>query len=180
MLKNNENQYGMVAKSFHWLLFMMLTFSIVAGNIMVSMPKGNEKFQAMGLHKSFGLVILLLILLRFIWKLMNKTPVNSEHSSPAQNLLGHMMHWFLYVLMFAQPLSGILMSQAFGYPVKFFGGLAFPTLIDKNKETAEFFLNTHGIIWIILVVFVIAHALAGLYHHLVLKDNILKRMTYGK
>lgn len=179
MLKNTENSYGLVAKSFHWILFMMLAFSIVAGNLMASMPNTPEKFQATGLHKSFGLVILLLVLLRLIWRLVNTRPDDSKDTTPVQNLMAHAMHGFLYLIMFAQPLSGILMSQAFGYPVKFFGGVAFPTLIEKNKEIAEFFLSAHGTIWIVLVVVVFVHAGAAIYHHLVLKDNILKRMTFG-
>ena len=179
MLKNTNNSYGIVAKSFHWLLFMMLAFSIVAGNFMASMPDAPEKYQAAGLHKSFGLIILLLVLLRLVWRLVNTRPDDSKDTSPIQNLMAHGMHGFLYLLMFAQPLSGILMSQSFGYPVKFFGGVAFPALIEKNKEIAELFLSVHQTIWIILAVVVFAHAGAAIYHHVVLKDNILKRMTFG-
>jgi len=179
MLKNTNKSYGLVAKSFHWLLFMMLAFSVVAGNIMASMPDTPEKYEAAGLHKSFGLIILLLVLLRLVWKILNTTPDDSKDSTPIQNLMAHVMHWALYVLMFAQPLSGILMSQSFGYPVKFFGGAAFPTLVDKNKEMAELFLSAHQTIWVGLALFVIAHAGAGIYHHVVLKDNILRRMAFG-
>lgn len=179
MLKNTKNSYGIVAKSFHWILFMMLAFSIVAGNFMASMPNNPDKYQAAGMHKSFGLVILMLVLLRLIWRLINTRPEDSQDTTPIQNLMAHAMHGFLYLLMLAQPLSGILMSQASGYPVKFFGTFAFPTLIEKNKDAAEFFLNAHGMIWIALVLFVIAHAGAGIYHHVVLKDNILKRMAFG-
>ena len=53
MMKNTASTYGVVAKSFHWLLFLMLTFSIVVGNFLASMPKGAEKLQAAGMHKSF-------------------------------------------------------------------------------------------------------------------------------
>ena len=73
-MKNTDNKYGVVAKSFHWLLSLMLSFSIVAGNFLASMPKGTEKLQAAGMHKSFGAVILMLIMLRLVWKLINKTP----------------------------------------------------------------------------------------------------------
>ena len=74
MMKNTDNTYGVVAKSFHWLLFLMLTFSIIAGNFLASMPKGAEKLQAAGMHKSFGAVLLMLIMLRLVWKLINVTP----------------------------------------------------------------------------------------------------------
>ena len=76
MLKNTKSSYGVIAKGFHWLLFLMLTFMIVAGNCLASMPKGPEKFQAAGMHKSFGLVVLALILLRLVWRL-----VRCDHSA---------------------------------------------------------------------------------------------------
>jgi len=58
MIKNTDNTYGIVAKSFHWLLFLMLSFSVVAGNFLASISKGAEKMQAAGMHKSFGAIIL--------------------------------------------------------------------------------------------------------------------------
>ena len=60
MLKNTTRTYGAAAKGFHWLLFLMLTFSIVMGNFLAAMPKGPEKLQAAGMHKSFGVVLLIL------------------------------------------------------------------------------------------------------------------------
>ena len=74
MMKNTAITYGVVAKSFHWLLFLMLTFSIVAGNFLASLPKGAEKLQVAGVHKSFGVVLLMLILLRLVWRLINEIP----------------------------------------------------------------------------------------------------------
>ena len=121
MLKNTSNSYGTVAKTFHWLLFLMLTFSIVMGNFLAAMPKGAEKLQAAGMHKSFGAILLTLILLRFLWRLINKVPESPEGTTAAQEFLAKGMHWVLYILMFAQPLSGILMSQAGGFPISFFG-----------------------------------------------------------
>jgi len=74
MIKNTDNTYGIVAKSFHWLLFLMLSFSVVAGNFLASISKGAEKMQAAGMHKSFGAIILTLIMLRLVWRLINDPP----------------------------------------------------------------------------------------------------------
>ncbi|RDH87656.1 MAG: cytochrome B [endosymbiont of Escarpia spicata] len=179
MMKNTENSYGTVAKSFHWLLFFMLTFSIVAGNFLASMPKGAEKLQAAGMHKSFGVILLLLILARLVWRLINATPKEPEGTPPIQNILAHAMHWALYALMFAQPLSGILMSQAAGYPVSFFGLFELPVLLDKDPSLAQLFRGAHGTVWILLVLAVIGHAGAALHHRLIKKDDVLKRMGFG-
>lgn len=179
MLKNSENSYGIVAKGFHWLLFLMLTFSIVAGNFLASMPKGAEKFQAAGMHKSFGAIILTLILLRLVWRLINVVPKDPEGTPAIQNTMAHAMHWVLYVLMFLQPLSGIIMSQAAGFPVSFFGLFEFPIFLSKAPAVAEFFRGVHGTVWILLVLAVVGHAGAALYHHFIMKDDILKRISLG-
>lgn len=179
MLKNTENTYGIVAKSFHWLLFLMLTISIMAGNFLASMPKGAEKFQVAGMHKSFGAVLLMLILLRLIWRLINVTPKDPTGTSAIQNILSHAMHWGLYVLMFLQPLSGIMMSQTAGFSVSFFGLFEFPIFLNKAPSLAEFFHGVHGTVWILLVLAVIGHAGVALYHNFIMKDDILKRMSFG-
>lgn len=179
MLKNTAHSYGAIAKGFHWLLFLMLSFTIVAGNFLASMPKGVEKLQAAGMHKSFGAVILMLIMARLFWRLINENPRLPEGTTSIQSLLARGMHWALYGLMFAQPISGIIMSQAAGYPVSFFGLFDFPVLIDKSAELAQFARAMHGTIWIVLVIAVIGHASAALHHHFIKKDNVLKQMTTG-
>ena len=81
--------------------------------------------------------------------------------------------------MFAQPLSGIMMSQAAGFPVSFFGLFEFPVFLDKDPELAEIFLSVHGAVWILLGIAVFGHAGAALHHHFIKKDNVLKQMTRG-
>jgi len=179
MLKNTTQRFGTIAKTFHWLLFMMLIFSMVAGNFLADMPKGPDKLEAMGLHKSFGAVILMLISLRLFWRLMNVLPSLPQEMSKSQIFKAHAMHWVLYVFMFAQPVSGVMMSQASGYPVSFFGLFDFPTFLDKSPALAESFHTAHGIIWMVLGVAALGHIAAALYHHFMIKDDVLKKMTFG-
>ena len=178
-MKNTANSYGVVAKSFHWLLFVMLTFSVVAGNFLADMPKGPEKLEAAGMHKSFGAVILMLIMLRLVWRLINEIPRLPDETTAGEAFIAIAMHWGLYVLMFAQPLSGIMMSQAAGFPVSFFGLFEFPVLLAKNPELAKTFLSIHSTVWILLVISVVGHAGAALHHHFIKKDDVLKQMTTG-
>jgi len=179
MIKNTANTYGVVAKSFHWLLFLMFAFSIVTGNFLASLPKGAEKLQAAGMHKSFGAVILMLLMLRLVWRLTNKTPQLPDETTAGEAFVAKTMHWGLYVLMFAQPLSGIMMSQAAGIPVSFFGLFEFPVFLDKNPELAKAFLSIHGTVWILLVIAITGHVGAALHHHFIKKDKVLKQMTTG-
>jgi len=179
MIKNTDNTYGIVAKSFHWLLFLMLSFSVVAGNFLASISKGAEKMQAAGMHKSFGAIILTLIMLRLVWRLINDPPRLPDVTTEDEAFTAKSMHWGLYVLMFPQPLSGIMMSQTAGIPVSFFGLFEFPVFLDKDPELAKTFLSIHGTVWIILVIAVIGHAGAVLHHHFIKKDKVLKQMTPG-
>jgi len=180
MIKNNQVSYGSVAKSFHWLMFLMLSFSVVAGNYMASMPKGPEKLEAAGMHKSFGAVILMLLLARLFWRLINVVPESPAGTPDVQKRLAHAMHWVLYALMFAQPLSGIIMSQAAGFPVSFFGLFEFPVWLDKNEALAETARTAHGIIWMLLVAAVVGHVSAALHHQFVKKNGLINKMTFGK
>jgi len=179
MMKNTANTYGIVAKSFHWLLFLMLTFSVVAGNFLASMPKGAEKLQTAGMHKSFGAVILMLIMFRLVWRLINETPRLPDETTEGEHFWAKAMHWGLYGLMFAQPLSGIMMSQAAGIPVSFFGLFEFPIFLDKDPQLAKTFLSMHGTVWILLVIAVFGHVAAAFHHHFIKKDKVLKQMTTG-
>jgi len=178
VMKNSESHYGVIAKGFHWLLFLMFTFSVIAGNYLASLPKGAEKLEAAGMHKSFGLIILTLVLIRLAWRLINTTPKHPDGTTPAQAALANAMHWGLYVLMLAQPIVGILMSQAFGSPASLFGVIDFPTLIEKNIELAKVLKAAHGYIWIVLVVAVIGHVGAALHHHFIKKNGVLNRMGF--
>jgi cytochrome b561 len=178
MIKNTETNYGSVAKILHWLLFIMLSFMIFAGNIMSDIPKGTEKLEMAGMHKSFGALVLTLIMLRFIWKLINPTPNAPEGTPKTQVFAARLMHWGLYILMFAQPISGIVMSQAAGYPVSFFGLFEFPMLLEKSESLAGLAHSAHGIIWIVLAVSVVGHAAVGIHHQFIKKDGALKRMSF--
>jgi len=179
-MKNTKTAYGLIAKLFHWLIFIMITIAVIAGNFIDSLPKGQEKIDFINTHKAIGIVILSLVLLRLLWKLINTTPDHVEGVSSAQSFLSDAMHWGLYVLMAAQPISGLLMSQASGYPVNVFGMGTVPTLVEKSKDLAGIFHEAHEIIWVLLVIAIVGHAAAALHHHFIAKNETLKRMSFHK
>jgi len=177
VLKNTETTYGAVAKGFHWLLFLLLTIAVIVGNLLDEIPKGPTKFEVTAMHKSLGVLILALVLLRLLWRLVSVRPQDPVGTPPLQNKLAHAVHWLLYLVMFLQPITGILMSQAAGHPVSVFGLFQLPTLLAKNEDLATIFDGAHVTIWVVLVVLVIGHSAAALYHHYVMKDDVLRRMS---
>lgn len=177
-LKNSTDRYGAVAKTFHWLLFLLLLGAIIGGNIESRMDDGPEKMEMVALHKSFGVIILTLVILRLAWRLISPPPKNlaSGWQAPASVAV----HWLLYAVMFAQPVTGMLMSQAAGYPVALFGVFEVPALVAESEALAEQLHEAHERIWILLAVFALLHIAAGLHHHFVQKDDVLRRMGYGQ
>ncbi len=179
--KNTDTSYGNVAKVFHWGMFLLLVGMVIVGIYMHKLPSDTpEQMQyKMGLyndHKSFGILILILVVLRLGWRMVNAVPKMPDTMSNLENLSAHAMHVLLYVIMFAQPLFGWLMSSYGGHTVKFFG-LELPALADKDKAMGGFFHEAHEVTAMLLIVAFVIHAGAALFHHYVRKDDVMERMS---
>jgi cytochrome b561 len=179
MLKNTTESFGLIARLFHWIIFLLVIGVMIGGNIAADMPNGPGKSEMLGMHKSFGFTILVLVLLRLLWRLINPRPRDLGASS-FQNQLGHSMHIFLYSLLLAQPAVGILMSQAFGFPVSPFGMFIVPAFINENIRLGKILLEIHETLWVVLAISVGIHAAAALKHHFIEKNRTLLRMILGR
>jgi len=179
MLINTTDSYGLIARLFHWILFLMVVGVIIGGNIAADMPTGPDKTFMIGMHKSFGFAILVLVVLRLLWRLANPLP-RDLGTSRIENKLGHAMHIFLYILLLMQPAIGILMSQSFGHPVSFFGWFNVPTFVNENIRLGKILLEIHETLWVVLAISVGIHAAAALKHHFIEKNRTLLRMIQGK
>jgi len=179
MLKNTNNSYGLVSITLHWLFLILIVATIIIIGAAEDMPDGPEKYANIGLHKSIGVLLLVLVTLRLFWRLTNERPEPLGANS-LENKLGHLMHLTFYVLLFAQPIFGVLMSQSAGYDVSFFGLFNLPTLVGENEAFGDVMHEAHGITGLVLVLGIVLHALAGLKHHFINKDRTLVRMLKGK
>lgn len=180
MMKNSVTAYGTVSKVFHWLLFVMIIGAITGGMIESGMADDDpQKAEMVMMHKAFGFTILSLVLLRLFWRLVNPVPGPAEGVSARQHRLAQVVHWALYALMLAQPLSGLLMSQAAGYPVEWFGVFTVPTLVAESEGLAGAMHEVHEVVWALLTLLVLGHIGAALHHHFVAKDAVLVRMWRG-
>jgi len=173
-LKNTTETYGVLAKLFHWVIALMLVGLVVAGLTFTSMDRGPERAQITLIHKSTGLLLLLLMTLRLLWKFANPTPADPPGTPAWQSLAARLVHWGLYAAVFFQLTLGILVSGQ--RPIPFFGLFEIGPLLVENEEQHEFFEELHEAGWIIIATLVGVHVLAALYHHFVKKDDVLKRM----
>jgi cytochrome b561 len=175
--QNTTQQWGWVAKTFHWLMFLLIVGAWFAVTMHEGYPKGSEQRAAfMMLHKSLGVSVFFLIWLRLGWRLSGRTP-DPDPAPQWQLKAATLLHWALYALMILMPLSGLLMSQFGGKPVAWFGVFEIPVFVTENKELAGQIKNMHeNVWWPILLTLSIGHILAALWHHVGMKDNTLRRM----
>lgn len=180
-IKNSDSSYGSVAKIFHWGMFLLILTLVVVGFYMHGLPadtpeQATYKFGFYDLHKAFGILALILVALRLGWRLSNPVPKMPENMRKIELFSAHAMHVLLYVLMFAQPISGWLRSSYGGHAVEMFG-LKIPALVGKDKAMEHFFHEAHEVLAFALITAFFLHVGAGLYHHFVRKDDVLRRMS---
>ncbi len=172
--KNTTTAYGKGIQALHWIMAILIIAICVIAEIMLDMPKGEEKWALYDLHKSLGVLAFLLILVRFPWRWFSIIP--SALGKAWQNKAAHIVHITLYVLMFLLPVSGLIMSWSGGHDVEFFGLFTLPNLIIKNEIIHEIGEAIHHLGGLALYILVAGHIAAAFYHHLILRDSVLKRM----
>jgi cytochrome b561 len=175
-LQNTSETYGSVAKTFHWLIFILIACLLTAGFIMTGLPNSPDKFWVYGVHKSLGITVLTLACLRLGWKAVNVAPRLPVNLHRLEKFLAHAGHAILYALMVGMPLSGWAMSSASGFTVSVFGWFTLPNLVAPDKELKHTLRDLHSTLAWALIIMVSLHVLAALLHHFYYKNNVLRRM----
>ncbi len=173
-LKNSENHYGIIAISLHWLMAILLIGMLSLGLYMTGLPISLEKLKLYGWHKEYGILALLLLIIRLVWRFTNITP---RLSLPLlEKFAARAVHWAFYGFMIAMPLTGWLISSAAGLPVSFFGLFVLPNLVEPNDHLMKLCGEIHEYLGYGLIATIILHVAAALKHHFINKDDILRRM----
>jgi cytochrome b561 len=168
--------YTRTAISLHWLIAFALLATFSLGLYMHDLPLSPEKLKLYSWHKWAGVTIFLLVVIRLIWRWTHQPPELPETMAPWTRTAAKLMHWLLYFLMVAIPISGWLMSSADGFQVVYFGVLPLPDLLSKNKELGAALTVVHQVLNFTLATLVVGHVLAALKHYFVDRDDILSRM----
>ena len=176
MIKNTSTTYGLIARLLHWVLAILIITLISVGLYMSELPNSEDKWRMIGMHKATGMLVLSLVIVRVIWRLMNVQPELPKSVPAILARLAHANIFILYFLMIAMPVSGILGSLSAGYPISFFDLFVIPAFAMKYEVFSSYCWWTHGICAWLLICLIIAHIGAGLYHHFIRKDNVLRRM----
>ncbi len=175
-LRSDDTRWGGVAKALHWLMAVLILGLGAVGLVMADLANSPQKLKIYALHKSVGLTVLALALLRLAWRLLDRRP--RDLPMPRwQALAAHGAHLVLYILMLALPLSGWLFNSAAGFPLQWFGQFNLPSLTGGRDEALKAIAHeVHELGWWLLVAVLAAHAGAALKHHFVDRDATLRRM----
>lgn len=175
-LRNTTTRWGIVAQLLHWTIVALVITQVILAGIADDLPLGMKKLAVLARHKSVGITILLLVIVRLVWRWRNPTPALPSTLKPYERGLARFTHAALYLLLFAMPLSGWMMSSARNFPVSWFNLFQLPDLVPRSQPLYEIMHETHEILAITLGAVVILHVLAALKHHFIYKDSVLRRM----
>lgn len=176
VMKNPTHRWGMVSQAMHWATLALLVWIAWLGLGMVEMPNTPAKISNYALHKSLGLTLLALVLLRLAWRVHAGAPAPLATTPTWQARVASMTHVALYVLMLAIPFSGWLFNSASGYPLQWFKQFNLPALAGGNQGMADLAAGIHEYGFWLLVALVALHAGAAVYHHVIQRDDTLARM----
>ncbi len=168
--------YTTTAKALHWGIAALIFGLLGLGFYMTGLPLSPSKLQLYSWHKWAGVSVFLLAAARLAWRATHRPPAMPQHMGTLERLAAHAGHHLLYVLMFAIPLSGWLMSSAKGFQTVWFGVLPIPDLLGKDKALGDLLQTVHMGLNFTLVAVLLGHVGAALKHHFIDKDDVLTRM----
>lgn len=173
---NPRAEWPALSKALHWLIAALIFSMAWIGLTMGDLPNGPDKIATYALHKSLGISVLALMVVRIAWRLYAGAPSATANTPRAQRLAAHAIHGLLYLLLLAMPLTGWLLNSAAGFPLQWFGVINLPALTDANDALKDWATAAH--VWLFwgLATLVLAHAGAALFHHLFQGDDTLARM----
>jgi cytochrome b561 len=175
---SNSGRYTAVSKTLHWIIALLAFSQLAMGKFFEI--EADEPDSLFGWHTAFGLSVLALMMVRLGWRLTHSVP-NLPQTTPGwQKIAARTTHIAFYVLLIALPVSGWLLASVEGDAVSYFGWFTVPSLPVPGGEASEDFLEeTHELLGNALLVLAGLHVLAGLKHHYLDRDDVLRRMLPG-
>ena len=175
----SADRYSRGAIALHCIIALLIAANFGIAWAAEEMSK-EERVAMMGNHKAIGLIVLVLTVVRIIWRLTHKSPPLLETLKTWEAALSKVVHGLMYVLMLAIPLAGWGMSSIYakGAPISIFGLFGFPAMpIAHEKSTQELFHELHEITATLMLVLLALHVGAALKHQLIDKDGTMRRMV---
>jgi cytochrome b561 len=170
------DHYPATSKLLHWLIAACVLITAPVAIAMTRIDKGPTQDALYNLHKSLGVLILALMVLRLINRLAAGALAPEAEIEPWQKTVSSIVHTLLYVLLLAMPVVGYVANSAYGATTPFFGLFELPVIVGKNEELATQLFTLHRWVGWLVILLVLTHVSAALYHYLFRQDAVLKRM----
>jgi cytochrome b561 len=171
--------YTPVARFLHWLTAALVLILIVVGAVIANTGDWPGKMVVYDLHKSTGMVVLVLVLFRLFYRLTHPPAPLPADMPPIMQLAAHANHWTLYALLIIQPIVGWIATSAYPAPIPVYWLFEMPRIWPEDRAFSERMFTVHAIVATLLVIVAAIHIGAALYHHFVRKDEVLMRIVRG-
>ena len=172
---NSQKEYGLLAKLFHWITFVILIVQIPFGFYLVGLEFSDRRIDLENIHILIGITVFYITLFRLVWKFFNSSPTEGNSFFKGQIFIAKANHFFLYLSIFTITISGILKKLYMGEKLNF---LFFSYGFKKdNFQLADLYYEVHIYANYLLIVLVALHILAVIVHHFIFKDKILDKIT---
>ena len=176
MLLNSKSKWGAVSQSLHWVTAALIFFSLITGYLWWLRKYTHVGVSVISNHKTVGLLVLLLVIMRVFWRLIVALPKPHYSLSSLQQILIKMSHRLIIALMIIMPISGWMMSTAAGYKTNIFFTKVSMPFIEKNKSLVELTSIIHHYAGWLLLVMLVVHIFIACWHHFIHKDPVFLRM----
>lgn len=168
--------YGRIAQSFHWVMVGLIVLQVSLALILPSVLPKTAEAALQSWHLSVGSTILVVMLLRLVWRATHTPPPPPADLSPPLQVLSRATHWGFYAILIGLPLLGWTAASAYGATVRLFGLIPLPALVATDTAFGERVGQVHGTLAMVLLALIALHVAGVLYHGLVKRDGVVRRM----
>ena len=180
MIRNTQSSWGGVARSFHWIFGIAIIGMIAYGWWMNHFPARADRFFYRSIHADIGYVVLLLMVLRLIWRGINPTPALPADTPRWQRIAASISHWLLYAVTILVAMLGWAHSGARTQNYSdWFGLFHVPQITSPDKAAAAAYEDRHIFFAYVLLALIVLHFAAALWHHFIKRDRVVARIIDG-
>lgn len=175
-LRDTREHWGVISRWLHWSVAALIFALIAIGWLARLSPLSPEKITLFYWHKSLGMLVLALVLVRIGWRAGNHPPALPQGLARWEEPLARATHVLLYLVILAMPISGWLINSAAGIPFKIFWTIPLPAIAPVSARLEGSFELAHLVIFWVLAALLLGHVGAALRHHFLLRNTVLLRM----
>jgi cytochrome b561 len=170
-IRGNDRRYGAVAQAFHWITVVLVLWAwLIAG----TWGRGGQSSPILALHETLGLTVFCLVLLRLVWRFFDRRPADPPMPG-FMALASKLVHGLLYALLVGIAASAIVGSWLEGHSVTVYG-IGVGPFLTTSRSAGHQVLEIHQLLGTTIIWLAALHAAAAIFHHVVLRDRVLRQM----